>query len=139
MSTTRQAFGTAGVIAFSLCLGGCVIAVGNRGYPSGPNNERYYVQDDEMVSLVSTNKHLELGMDRDDALALYPPELTTLMASAKVDDRIIEEWRVQAYEGSRKNVRTTFHRWLYFADGTLVRFSEERIDFANHPSVVQGW
>jgi len=138
MSTTRL-IGSLGTCALALALTGCVIAVGNRAYPDGPSSERYYLETDSMRSLVSTNKQLELGMEREEALALYPAELTTLMSSAKVEGAIVEEWRVQAYEGSRKNVKRSFRRWLYFVDGTLVRFSEERIDYAVNPAIVESW
>ncbi len=139
MSITRNTIGTFGVLALSFALGGCVIAVGNRGYTTGPDNERYYVEADSMRTLVDSNKQLTLGMSKADALALYPGDLCTLMSSAKVSDKVVEEWRVQAYEGSRQNVKTSFRRWLYFSDGELVRFSEERIEFASNPSLVESW
>jgi hypothetical protein len=128
----------AGLIASSIAAGGCVVAVGNSNYP-GPDSERYYVDQDEMRSLVNQNKQLRVGMTKGEALAIYPSDLTTLMSSAKVGETIVEEWRVRAYEGSRKHVKNRFDRWLYFSDGKLARFSEDRIEYADNPAIVESW
>ena len=135
MSTINTLLG-AGAIAIAMATAGCVVAVGNSSYPSGPDSDRWYVESDQMRTLVDDNKRLELGMTKAEALGLYPGDLTTLMSSARVEDTTVEEWRVQAYEGTRKRVKTSFRRWLYFADGELVRFSEDRIDYVGSPDAL---
>lgn len=135
MTTTTTILG-AGALALAITLSGCVVAIGNRGYPDGPDNERWYVGSDQMRVLVNDNKTLRLGMTKADALAIYPDDLTALMSSARVGDKVVEEWRVQAYEGTRTKVKTSFHRWLYFSDAELVRFSESRIDYVSDPALI---
>lgn len=140
MSTRRRAVIPFAAIALAALMApaGCVFVAGN-SFSEGPDAERWYVDEAGMTSLVNTNKSLRLGMTRDEAIALYPARFTTLMSSSTIADRHVEEWRVDAYEGTRRNVRAHFRRWLYFADGRLVRFGEERFDYLNHPDVVANW
>lgn len=119
-------------------LAGCIVAIGNDGYASGPEGERWYVDEHGMTDLVGSNKDIELGMTRREALSLYPDRLSTLMSAATIDGRHIEEFRIQAYEGKPKKVTSTFRRWLYFVDGELVRISSEKIDYTQ-PGAVEGW
>ena len=137
MSTKKTLSLIALTVAYA-ALAGCVVAIGNEGYTSGPQGERWYVDEHGMNALVATNKDLELGMSRREALDLYPDRLSTLVSAATVDGRHVEEFRIQAYEGRPRKVSSTFRRWLYFVDGTLVRVSSEPIDYTES-GVVSGW
>lgn len=89
-----------------------------------------------MTSLVASNRDLHLGMGVGEALSLYPAEYVTLKSSSRVDERVVEEWRVQAYQKKRSLV---FRRWLYFVDGELVEFSDERREYPAGSGLPEHW
>ena len=89
-----------------------------------------------MGELVASNRGLALGMSKGEALGLFPAEYATLKSSTRVDGRVVEEWRVQAYQ-KRKNL--VFRRWLYFVDGELVEFGDGRLSYSAENGLPGHW
>ncbi len=89
-----------------------------------------------MSELVASNRGLELGMTKGEALPLFPAEYATLKSSSRVEGRVVEEWRIQAYQ-KRKNL--VFRRWLYFVDNELVEFSDARLSYSATGGLPQHW
>jgi len=112
---------------------GCVVVTGTRIYGSDYIAERYYTNEEGMNEIVAANKKVRLGMSQAEVMSIYPDRLASLMSSATVEGENIEEWRVQAYEGTRKHVKSRFVRWLYFSNGELVRMSPDRTDLWTIP------
>lgn len=90
----------------------------------------------EMNQLVESNKGLEIGMPRADALDLYPGRFLSLMSSAFIDNRRVEEWRADAVSRDR---RSRFTRYLYFVDNRLVEFSSSRMDYRKNRPLLDQW
>jgi len=127
-----RSLGTAALAATLLVSAGCVVVTGSRTYSSAYPTERYFVSEEGMTDVINANKRVRLGMSRDEAMANYEDRMATLMSSADIEG-VYVEWRVQAYEGTRKHVKSRFIRWLYFSDDELVRMSPDRIDLWNIP------
>ena len=120
------------VLGAALAAGGCVVSIGN-GTDSTKLNR---VTTGEMDDLVIEHQGIAIGNAKDDTLGRYDPDLVTLMSSARYEGRNIEEWRVYAYDSRRK---LRFQRWLYFVDGTLVQFGDERVEYEKWDHVRERW
>ena len=75
-------------------------------------------------------------MPRADALDLYPGRFLSLMSSAFIDGRRVEEWRADAVSRDR---RSRFTRYLYFVDNQLVEFSSSRMDYRKNRPLLDQW
>jgi hypothetical protein len=117
-------------------LSGCYISVKEYSVEGSSSS----VSGDEMRTLIEANKGLRLGMSRDDALSRYPAGTQTLLSSATMDGRRIEEWRVQATSRRRhSDPYMSFRRYLYFADDRLVEFGDSRVDYQANPARAREW
>ncbi|MEM1330344.1 MAG: hypothetical protein AAGG07_07270 [Planctomycetota bacterium] len=122
----------AGLVSMVILAGGCVVAIGN-GSESGKLNR---VSTSEMDELVRAQQTLEIGMSKDEVISGFDTDLVTLMSSARYEGRDIEEWRVYAYDKRRK---VRFQRWVYFVDGKLVQFGDERVEYEQWEQIRQRW
>jgi len=133
MNTHAKAVAVSSLLALSLVAGGCSISV-NEGYSDGARSST--ISESRMGELVASNRGLSLGMSKGEALGLFPVEYATLKSSSKVDGHVVEEWRVQAYNKSK---RVLFRRWLYFVDGELVEFGDGRLGFSAESGLPAHW
>ncbi len=131
-----RSLATAALVASTLFLTGCVVSVKSHGTHSYASDTHRTVNPHEFASLVEQNKHVHLGMHRDEALAQYPADLVTKFDAATYDARTLEVWQVYAYSDS-KNAK--FERWLYFVDGTLVEMSRSEVDYDDDPAILDRW
>jgi hypothetical protein len=122
-------------LAAILAVGsGCVVSVGDDYVHDGHGFAK--VSSSRMDAMVDANRELRLGMRTGEALSLFPEEHLTLKSSAYVGDRVVEEWRVLAVD-SRRDI--LFRRWLYFVDGELVEFSDDRRGLWGMAELPAGW
>jgi len=119
----------------TLGAGGCSVWVGEGYYEDGGRSVSK-ISESRMRTLMVSNQELSLGMEKGEALSLYPDEYVTLKSSSRVDGRVVEEWRVLAYQ---KRERTLFKRWLYFLDGELVEFSDDRLGYSAAGGLPSHW
>lgn len=131
MNTYTKAVAVSSLLA--LGAAGCSISV-NDGYSESSRSST--ISESGMSELVASNRGLELGMSKAEALALYPSDYATLKSSSKVEGRVVEEWRVQAYQ-KRKSL--VFRRWMYFVDGELVEFSDARLSYSAAGGLPAHW
>jgi len=134
MNIHTKAVVASSALALSLAAGGCSISVNEGDYSSSSRSST--ISEGGMSELVASNRGLELGMGKGEALALFESEYATLKSSSRVDGRVVEEWRIQAYQ-KRKNL--VFRRWLYFVDGELVEFSDARLSYSAAGGLPQHW
>ena len=133
MNTALNAGAVSSLLALSLAAGGCSISIGD-GYSEASRTST--ISESGMSELVASNRGLELGMSNGEALALFPEDYATLKSSSRVEGRVVEEWRVQAYQ---KRKRLVFRRWLYFVDGELVEFSDDRVSYSADSGLPEHW
>jgi hypothetical protein len=104
------------------------------------DTERVYTADpitnDQMTGLIATTRDLRVGMMRDEALGLYAPEHLNLKSSTTSDGLVFEEWQVEAHSDRHDRY---FRRYLYFADGRLAAFSDERISYRENGDLMRSW
>ena len=134
MKTSTKAIVAASLASLALGVGGCSISVNDGHYDSSTRSNR--VSERGMEDLVRDNQRIELGMRKSEALAIYPSEFLSLKSSSRIEGRVVEEWRVQAYNKSK---RTVFRRWLYFLDGELVEHGDSRRDYDTLTSIPDHW
>jgi hypothetical protein len=127
----RSATAAAAAIAAATLCGGCIFV---------SDTERVYTADpithDEMTGMIARTRDLHVGMARQDALALYAIEHLNLKSSTMSDGLVYEEWQVEA---SSRRGDQHFRRYLYFADGRLAAFSDERIHYRENAELLRNW
>jgi len=133
MNTAIKAGAVSSLLALSLAAGGCSISIGDEYSVASRSSS---ISESGMHELVASNRGLELGMSKEEALGLFPDDYATLKSSSRIDGRVVEEWRVQAYQ---KRKRLVFRRWLYFVDGELVEFSDDRLSYSAAGGLPEHW
>jgi|GEM_PF-2028938 len=133
MNTTRR-LGIVAALAAAGALSGCVVSV-HGDYDHDTAGTRL-VGTLGMEDLVAANKSVRLGMSRDEAVGLYPPDLATLRGQTTWNGHAVEEWQVAA---RLRDGATTFERWLYFVDDALVELNDSSVDWRERPDVRSAW
>lgn len=123
----------AGIAALA---GGCVVAVGNRGFDERGAAAAREVRAPEMDALLASTRELTLGMTKHDALSVFPAELASLVATSRENGRVLEIYRIAAYE---KRSGASFTRYLYFVDGELAEVAGDRIRWQTDPERQRAW
>ena len=136
MMKIRRFFAAAGLVVALSALPGCIVVAGNGKRSYQTDGKTRIVTNNEMRSLVAANKQAFLGMRQEDALALYPAELLTMMTVAQAHDAPLEVWQVHATSSTGA---TTFTRWLYFYDGELRLLSDKRLDLDGDAGILASW
>ena len=113
-------------------LGGCISINGGGG-----NSDINKVSGREFDQIVESNKLLSIGMSKREALEVYPGEVLTLRSSAVVGDSLVEEWQVIA---NKRGSNLSFSRWLYFVEGRLATFGDDRQPgWKSSPELIGDW
>ena len=125
-------------LAGALTLGGCVVAIGNgEGDGFGGSRDGYHrVSSSTLDDMIGENRSISLGDTKKGVLERFDEKAATLMGSVRIDGSTVEEWRVRANDRSRSRY---FQRWYYFVDGTLVEFSNDRVDYRDDDDIVKRW
>lgn len=98
------------------------------------------VSDQQLAAVRSAQTKLAVGTPIKESLAAFPAGNKVRLSAATMDGIAIEEWKVEAFhDGGSKEGRDLFVQFLYFADGTLVDMSDERIDFRARPELAERW